>query len=85
MCLSRGCRLRIVVFHLSEDITTPSEETKELTPETPPETEVKQLEDKSQGAADEDVKDSWDAEDDVKDEWDASDTEEESGNFKDHV
>ena len=74
--------LRIDIFRLSEDVTSPSEETKELTPETPsPEPEVKQLEDKSEGAAEEDVKDSWDAEDDVKDEWDASDDEEESGNI----
>ena len=68
---------------MSEDVTTPSEETKELTPETPsPETEVKELEEKSLGAAEEDVKDSWDVDDDVKDEWDASDEEKESGNFK---
>ena len=69
-------------FHLTEDSTTPSEEAKELTPETPsPETEVKQLEDICQGAAEDDVKESWDAEDDVKDEWDASDDENESGNL----
>ena len=43
---------------------------------------MKELEERSQGAAEEDVKDSWDVDDDVKDEWDASDEEKESGNFK---
>ena len=67
-----------------EDVLSPSEEAKELTPDTPstPDTEVKDfVEGKGDEAAEEEVKDSWDAEDDVKDAWDASDDEDERGEF----